>query len=51
MNGQIVLDQQINIANDVASVQLPDLKPGIYFVNIISKDAVLTRKLTVVPKF
>ena len=51
ISGQIVLDQQVNIANDDVNIQLPDLKPGIYFVNIISNDAVLTRKLTITPKF
>ncbi|MCL2435096.1 MAG: T9SS type A sorting domain-containing protein [Lentimicrobiaceae bacterium] len=51
MNGQTVLNQQVDFAKDGVNIKLPDLNPGIYFVNITSKDAVLTRKLTIAPKF
>jgi hypothetical protein len=50
INGQVVLDQRINIDNTDVNVKLPDLKAGIYFVNIISEKAMLTRKLVVQPK-
>jgi len=49
INGQVVLDQQIFVANDVVNVNLPGIKPGVYFVNIISEKAVLTRKLVITP--
>ena len=49
INGQIVFDQEIHVANNVTNINLPGIKPGVYFVNIISENAVLTRKLVVTP--
>ena len=50
ISGQVVLDQRINIDNTDVNVRLPELKPGIYFVNVISEKAMLTRKLVIQPK-
>jgi len=48
MNGITVLEKKIviNEGEDVG-ITLPNLQPGIYFVNVISENAVLTRKLIV----
>jgi len=50
VTGSLVLDQQINITKEDTQISIADFKPGFYFVNIISKDAVTTRKLIVEPK-
>jgi hypothetical protein len=50
LNGQLVLEQPIVIAKEDVKINLTDIKPGFYFVNVISNDAVITRKLVVEPK-
>ena len=50
IGGTILLTQPINIAGSDVTINLPDLKPGIYFVNIISKEATITRKLVITSK-
>jgi len=48
INGITVVDKKINVTEGAdVGISIPGLKPGIYFVNIISDNAVLTRKLIV----
>jgi hypothetical protein len=49
-NGVLLFDQKINVAKEDVDIKLPELKPGIYFVTIISENAVLNRKLVIEPK-
>jgi hypothetical protein len=45
--GVCVLDQIVNVTKEDVNIILPELTSGIYFVNIISDKAVLTRKLII----
>jgi len=47
LNGLLVYDQKINIAKETVNILLPDLTPGMYFVYVTSKDAVVVRKLII----
>jgi len=47
VTGSLLMDKQINIAKEEVQINISDLKPGFYFVNIISKDVVITRKLII----
>jgi Fe2+ transport system protein B len=49
-NGYTLLTQPICIKDEDVEIKLPDLKPGIYFVTIISNEAVITRKLVIAGK-
>jgi len=47
LTGSMVLEQQINVANEDIKINLPDLHPGVYFVYVTSNDAVMVRKLII----
>jgi hypothetical protein len=50
ITGALILDEPIIISNRDVHIKLPEIAPGFYFVNIVSKDAVITRKLVIEPK-
>lgn len=50
VSGQIVVDKNIEVTSTEVNVDLPHLAPGIYIVNIATKDAILIRKLVIESK-
>ena len=51
INGMLIVDQPITVTDADVKIKLPDVKPGIYFVNIISNKDVITRKLVIEQKY
>ena len=49
LNGQTVLDKNINITGTTYDLELPNLNPGFYFLYFVSNDAVIARKLIIEP--
>lgn len=49
LNGKVIFEEQTNVSTTKNSFQLPELNlaPGVYFVQVINNDAVLTKKMII----